>query len=136
MGNTKNTSPGVCVYCRTILTGGTKLTRYCSETCRDKKRQASNSKFQFRWRILKHYGLSIEKYEEMLAKQNNCCAICKTTEPGGNSTGKWNIDHDHKTGKVRGLLCGACNRGIGMFKDNPDLLESARNYLQFCGQNK
>ncbi len=75
------------------------------------------------------YGLTVENYNELLEKQNMCCAICKRDTP----TGKWKrfcVDHCHKTGKVRGLLCNECNRGMGLLKDDPSLLIKAANYLK------
>ena len=59
----------------------------------------------------------------MMAEQKGLCAICQT------QLEESNIDHDHTTGEVRGLLCTPCNLGIGMFKDNPDVLNRAIRYL-------
>lgn len=56
------------------------------------------------------------------------CDICKTDVPSGPKK-SWCLDHDHETGKARGILCAACNIGLGMFKDNLDILDSAMNYL-------
>jgi hypothetical protein len=64
----------------------------------------------------------------MLAKQRGVCAICKTEDPGPRSN-HFHIDHDHATGKVRGLLCNNCNRGIGLLKDSPSVLLQAHLYL-------
>lgn len=75
------------------------------------------------------YGITPEDYDRMLLEQNNSCAICNTKKP----TGKWKVfavDHDHNTGKVRGLLCNECNRGIGLLKDSLTILSSACNYLE------
>jgi hypothetical protein len=74
------------------------------------------------------YGLTEEAYNTLLDKQRNKCAICGTTSPGGRHN-KFHIDHDHTTGKVRGLLCWSCNAGLGQFKDNEYLLIEAHNYL-------
>jgi hypothetical protein len=74
------------------------------------------------------YQLSIEDYDEMLKRQENCCAICGVDKAGGK--GSWHIDHDHKTGKVRGLLCSRCNLGLGYFKDSPENLKQAIAYLE------
>ena len=77
------------------------------------------------------YGMTLEDYDNMLEKQNGGCAICGVTE---NTYSRWPekylaVDHDHKTGENRGLLCDHCNRGIGMFNDDPDLLVKASKYL-------
>ncbi len=74
------------------------------------------------------YGITPEDYDRMLKDQGNSCAICKTTVP----TGKWKVfavDHCHHTLAVRGLLCNECNRGIGLLRDNADLLRTAAAYL-------
>ena len=63
----------------------------------------------------------------MRDSQNGRCAICKTDSPGGK--GNWHLDHCHDSKNVRGLLCGTCNVGLGMFKDNPLLLAAAADYL-------
>jgi hypothetical protein len=62
------------------------------------------------------------------AQQGFCCAICNDHE---DSVGKkMFVDHDHVTGKIRKLLCTKCNVGIGMLKDNPDIMERAAKYLR------
>jgi len=76
----------------------------------------------------KQYGITIEQYDEMLAAQNGGCAICGEKTPGGR-TKNFAVDHCHTTGKVRGLLCTKCNRGLGLFNDRTDLLKLATNYL-------
>lgn len=75
------------------------------------------------------YGLTPEKYQEILDKQNGVCAICKTKPNFDKWKKRFAIDHCHSTGNVRGLLCDACNRGIGMLKDDPNILISAAEYL-------
>jgi hypothetical protein len=71
------------------------------------------------------FGLSIQEQEERLERQHNRCAICK--EPFGK---RWNVDHDHKTGKIRDLLCDGCNGGLGLFKDDVTNLHLAAAYLE------
>jgi hypothetical protein len=73
------------------------------------------------------YGLSAEEYKFLVDTQQGKCAICKL-EP--DTKRGIHIDHDHATGKVRGLLCHGCNTGLGHFKDNPQLLQTAINYLK------
>lgn len=74
---------------------------------------------------LRTYGITLEVYEEMLAAQNNCCAICGNT-PNGRTL---SVDHDHETKKPRGLLCLTCNTAIGYLQDSPDILRQAALYL-------
>lgn len=76
-------------------------------------------------RIKRRYGISQKDYNELVKKQNGVCVICSTE-----SKEKLHIDHNHNTGKVRGLLCGNCNRGIGLFHDKIYLLLNAVSYLE------
>jgi hypothetical protein len=71
------------------------------------------------------YKLSVVEYEELLAAQGGVCAIC-SIPPGKR---RLHVDHDHATGKVRGILCNSCNTGLGHFRDDPVLLDLARRYL-------
>lgn len=80
-------------------------------------------------RRLDMYKLSHESYEIFLEEQNYSCAICKT-HISELSRSTLDIDHDHNTGIVRGLLCNSCNRGLGLFKDNVSLIMSAVKYLK------
>ena len=67
-------------------------------------------------------------YDALLASQGGGCAICGyRVKPGGR---RLNVDHDHKTDVVRGLLCHRCNRGLAFFRDRPGLLEAAAEYLR------
>jgi len=78
---------------------------------------------------LRKYGLTQEEYDRLLAEQGGRCPICLTTE-GTDGDGEWSIDHDHETGQVRGLLCGHCNRAIGLLRDNIANLTRAQAYLE------
>lgn len=77
--------------------------------------------------LLKSYGLNEKNFADLLKKQNGVCAICKTDEWGKISP---SIDHCHKTGLVRGLLCSHCNTGLGLFEDNESYLLNAAEYLK------
>lgn len=80
-------------------------------------------------RQLRHkFGITLDQYKATLAAQGGVCAICRKPESvaGGKSL---SVDHDHSTGKVRGLLCNYCNVGIGHFLDDINLLASAQDYL-------
>lgn len=82
------------------------------------------------WRIAKKlkdkWGLSRDDFDRMLAGQGGVCAICRNAS---NGHGKFHVDHDHQTGAIRGLLCGACNMGMGQFRDRADILRAAADYL-------
>lgn len=82
------------------------------------------------------HKISLEIYESLLLKQNHVCAICKQEEvlfdKKSNKVRRLAVDHDHQTGKIRGLLCLRCNVSLGQFNDSVDILESAIKYLKSC----
>lgn len=79
-----------------------------------------------RYALKRDFGIELEEYEKMLQHQNGACKICKYS----NGNKKLAVDHDHKTGKIRGLLCQSCNLGLGHFKDDQELLQLASLYLE------
>lgn len=80
---------------------------------------------------LRRYKITTEDYNKILLAQGGRCKICNTDKAGGQwKNNTFFIDHDHNTGKVRGLLCCHCNIGLGKFKDDLKLLESASSYLK------
>ena len=86
----------------------------------DVKAKARSS--QMRWR----YGITRNEFNELFAAQGKRCAICRAADPGPRD---WHIDHDHVSGKVRGILCRHCNPMLGKAKDDPDILRQAAAYL-------
>lgn len=80
--------------------------------------------------LRRNYGIGPDEFDALLSKQNGRCAICGTDDPG---TRKFNVDHDHETGKIRGILCQRCNLAIGHFKDNLDIMENAMRYVRSGG---
>ena len=81
---------------------------------------------------LRKYGLSIEDYDSILESQGHLCAICGTSDPG-DGRANFCVDHNHRTQKVRGLLCNPCNKALGLFKDNPSVMREAANYVERDG---
>lgn len=82
-------------------------------------------------RRLSIHGLTLDQYHSKAESQDFLCAICGE-EPSRNRGGLhdgFNVDHDHRTNKIRGLLCTTCNVGIGMLKDSPDICQAAATYL-------
>lgn len=73
------------------------------------------------------YGLSRKDFARMMLSSMGLCEICRRPEP--THGGRLCVDHDHKTGKARGLLCRACNTGLGMFRDSKNVLVLATGYL-------
>ena len=90
-----------------------------------KKYQKENRKVNGkRYHLKYNYKLTPEQFRQMQLDQGLVCAICKEYIIN------WHIDHNHKTGQVRGLLCKDCNFGIGRLKDSPDICINASNYLR------
>jgi len=100
---------------------------------KDKANQTRRAGYREKY-LARLYGISQAEFDAILVKQGGRCAICQTQNPGvhGRKTDgeNWHVDHNHQSGKVRGLLCFACNVGIGHLKDDPVLVKAALNYLQ------
>ena len=100
--------------------------------CRNEQRKKYECRHGdgLRERILKrNYNMTREQYHEMSKSQNHRCFICNEINKFGPWKDKLVVDHDHDTGKVRKLLCDKCNKGLGQFNDNPELLKKATEYL-------
>ena len=82
--------------------------------------------------ILKRYNITLIEYDRLFKKQKSRCAICNTFKPRKKRNGLV-VDHEHSSGKVRGLLCFQCNIGLGNFKDDINLLKKAIEYLETRG---
>lgn len=78
--------------------------------------------------LKKKYGISLEEYNTLFEQQNYCCAICNRQEEEGR--GKRNVDHCHKTGKIRGILCQQCNTALGKVGDSEEILYKMILYLR------
>jgi len=113
-----------------------KYRKECKECSKKRKKNwYETNKIETRIRyIAQKYGLSKRDYEMLLDKQESVCAICGKPETSIDGKSKITkslaIDHDHKTGKVRGLLCWKCNAMIGYAKDDINILKSAIKYLK------
>lgn len=87
-------------------------------------------------RRFRKHGLTQQQYDAMLDHQDHVCAACKeipvtsSVRPGTNAYDNFVIDHDHATGKVRGLVCTNCNVALGMIRDNPDTARKLADYLE------
>lgn len=82
------------------------------------------------YQLRKKFGLSMADYEAMLLAQGGKCAICQSEHSGRKDRNNFSVDHDHSTGKVRGLLCSGCNTGIGNLRESPAILLRAAEYLR------
>lgn len=91
--------------------------------------QAAHPEMRYGVEIKRRYGCTLEQYNEMLIAQNGKCVICDTLHNPVEKKGRLYVDHCHKTGKVRALLCGACNSMLGYAKDDTRVLAEAIAYL-------
>lgn len=100
----------------------------------NRKRRPSYNSEQFKryarkWKLAKRYGITVEQYNAMLISQNSQCLICGHKHEEKKPL---HVDHDHRTGQIRALLCHRCNPGLALFDESPDRLESAANYLRLA----
>lgn len=127
--NKGKTPIGTCIICgksdQSMCKGGTKKP-YC-KSCRNKEERSKYDPIKDRNRHLKYwYGITIEEYNYILVKQKYLCAICSIDLK---IQKKINLDHNHKTGAVRSILCVRCNLSLGLIEDE-DWIKKARKYLK------
>ena len=92
-------------------------------------RWKANNARKVRDLTLRKYGIDLVTYEAMFAAQGGLCAICR--RPFAQRRAKhFHVDHDHVSGRVRGLLCAECNTALGLFSDDPSRLERGAEYLR------
>lgn len=141
-----NSIPRVCKDCNTTFIGS----RHRCEQCHKNRypwdrtvnippnKQADNYALNLRTnrnsRYKRYYGISLDEREAMLAQQGHKCKICRVSLV--TISRNTHIDHCHKTGKVRGILCSQCNKALGLFKDDPHLVGKALMYLIEHGYKK
>jgi len=119
----------ICKFCKmekpkrefSQLKKGTK--KYPRPFCKECK-----SLGNFEWDLWKNYKIRLLEYKRLYDAQKGKCACCGIHEEGFER--KLHVDHDHKTGKIRGLLCTQCNPGLGYFQDSIERLEKAITYLK------
>lgn len=113
-----------CKHCGNLYTPNSPCNLYCTEVCAKEGKASAY--------LQREYGISIMDYWNMWHNQEGVCAICK--KEGFKMKEHHNlllvVDHCHTSGKVRGLLCHNCNRGLGLLKDSIKNLESAKDYLE------
>ncbi|MGN6608063.1 MAG: endonuclease VII domain-containing protein [Jatrophihabitans sp.] len=106
----RSTTDGYGSYCKPCFNIRTKVSV---------ERHGGNRNYQLRRR----YGITVEHFDTMFAEQHGLCAICRAAPAE-------HVDHDHVTGRVRALLCFNCNGALGQFRDRPDLMLAAIEYLR------
>ena len=93
------------------------------------KRKLNREKTLRKYNIKKWYGITESEYDNLIESQDNKCAICKSEDNKRKNSKYFFIDHNHDTGKIRGLLCDKCNKLLGSAFDNTEILKKAIKYL-------
>lgn len=133
--STETRTEKLCPHCRQVrsidqfrLTAWGKAASWCV-ICDRERGKVHRAKPEIKERerrrhIQDTYGLSPDEYQRLIVEQGGRCSIC------GDTMRKIHVDHDHDTGRVRGLLCPSCNTGLGHFNDSLEMLSKAFNYLK------
>lgn len=111
-----------CKVCKTV-----QYNEWRKRTGYDARRYRTERDKELERHLISKYGIDLTDYQRMFDNQNGCCAICKKPHRG---TRRFDVDHDHNTLQVRGLLCTSCNRMLGHAKDIPEVLRAAADYLE------
>lgn len=113
-----------CRHCGKTFIPKAPSELYCSDFCKNYGVTEAYYK--------RVYGITLKEYLDLAEKQHFVCKLCKKENfaMGRNHSGCLVVDHDHVTGKVRGLLCHNCNRALGLFHDDANLLQKASEYLK------
>ena len=95
-----------------------------------KKSQEKRTRYMAAYKRKQRYGVTSEEYDAILKDQDGCCAICGSDNPRHKTKSEFDLDHCHATGAIRGVLCSPCNRALGLFQDDPEVLQRAIDYLK------
>ena len=108
----------VCEVCEHVYTAHRNTQRTCTTKCEQRRQHLKNK-----------YGITPHAYRDMLDAQGHVCALCSGPFPKFRGVTRTAIDHDHETGRVRGILCYTCNTGLGKLGDLPAALERTHQYF-------
>lgn len=122
----------ICMACATVQKSKYNKENATQHKARNQKWVKNNPERYKELQLKRKFGLSLEAYKAMLWKQYHSCAICQVQVLDLKK--QLAVDHCHKTGKIRGLLCDRCNRGIGFLGENPEVLKRAATYLEKNGE--
>jgi len=115
-GKNKTTNDGYVAYCRPCHN------KNCQESLR---RNGGSRNYHFRRR----YGITGADADALIEQQGGICPLCQEV-PRDKLKNKWHVDHDHETGRIRGMLCHHCNTALGNFRDDVKILARAIKYLE------
>lgn len=145
----KNVPPGkkFCTICKEakdieefhpdVVHGKPRITSWCEPCNKKRTNDLNRARYDPREGRSQHlhytYGITLEEYEAMLRQQGGVCAICKQPEtylhPRWKTPNNLVVDHNHKTGKIRALLCQHCNRALGLLRDDIEFTKTVLQYL-------
>lgn len=117
----------ICPACNSVFPAKDNRQKACCLKCAHKLKPSRNRIVGREYDLKKAYGISVEDWSRMYEEQNGCCAICNRHQAEFKK--RLSVDHCHKTGKIRGLLCQPCNHAIGLFKENTYVIQKALEYL-------
>lgn len=122
-----------CIKCNLIDTkdkfaSGKNVCKICMRKLQ-KEWRLKNPESLTKYAVKRNFDISLEEYKTIFKQNNYQCAICKATRNKGYKNYKLAIDHDHKTGKIRGVLCFPCNKALGFMEDDIERLKNAISYL-------
>jgi len=122
-----------CKQCGSSITVEERTSRpvlFCGGPCRQAWHNAQQTReYRRDSRLRSAFGISLDEYDRLLQAQGGRCKLCDTTETDSKN-GVLDVDHDHATGVVRGLLCHRCNWALGILQDDPVLVRRAADYLE------
>ena len=127
-----------CLACARTASAEYHANLSVEERCIRRRSDHGNNREKYRRdALLARFFITRDEYLLLLEAQNGVCAICKLPETSvrNGRTQELQVDHCHVTGKLRALLCGYCNRGLGGFRDNPVWLRRAAMYIQYYTDN-
>jgi hypothetical protein len=111
-GRNRANSDGLTAYCRPCAN---------AKTLAQRRRQYDGGSREYH--LLRRYGITVAQYDQLVADQGGVCALCRQRAPQ-------HVDHDHLSGRVRGVLCSCCNQGLGNFRDDAATLRAAADYVE------
>ena len=128
----------ICTTCSKVCFAREKP--YYCRVCSNKNywinsKYSDNKEYRREWYLLKKHGISLEQFDLLWQVFSGKCDICKINltlpkRKQGQCRSSVVIDHDHKTGNIRSLLCNSCNKALGLFNDDPSIVKSALKYLE------
>lgn len=123
----KSKLDGKSIYCSNCISKINKLRRSKPEY-KVKRRKNSHKYIRANreWRLKNKYGMTLSQFDSMFELQGRVCALCKSDKSDNKN---FVVDHCHKTGRVRGILCSYCNRALGMLRDDVTILKKAIEYI-------